>query len=650
MYVYSIINHQLTTFKAIQLDQSEQKKSENLLHSLKGCSDLKSDNIKFQLYELYNKHLQKEIDLKTKSYHTKEDFAQEMFLHFFETLEKIRTSILPIENFIQILNDKKPSNNELKSGVVEKSIDINVNNSKLFLKDLLTNDNTPQYKNQKSAEEKIAIEKEFDKLISESTLNDIENKILINIGKGETIKQTAEKLGLSISRINNLYHRAINKIQNDKNILPKEFDDFANELNNKFKFGDSKKIKEILIENPILINKDKDEFFIKIKDLALLLNLSETEIFQILLKTPSLIGFRPDTIKENVKNSADILNISEKEFIEAALSRPQLFYLKSETLKENIKNSAKIFNITEKEFIKAALIQPQLFYQKPETLYENIRNSAVIFDITEKKFIKAALSRPQLFYQKPETLKENIKNSSNLFNITEKEFIKAAIKHPPLFSLKPETLKENVKNSSNLFNISEDEFIKAALRQPQLFSQKPETLYENIKNSSNLFNITEKEFIKVALKQPQLFYQKTETLNNNVSRLAELLNLEKNEILQLGQNSPSMLFSNPENLIKKIRIEKYYKEIKGKKNDKFVLIFDSIDRIYNKILAYLIKTNATDCIVSAKNYVDYVNSHPEKIYEFKLPKSEFNEDFIKFTKDFFMKHTKKCNVKFLIAK
>ena len=175
-------------------------------------------------------------------------------------------------------------------------------------------------------------------------------------------------------------------------------------------------------------------------------------------------------------------------------------------------------------------------------------------------------------------------------------------------------------------------------------------MYENIKNSSNLFNITEKEFIKAALKQPQLFYQKTETLNNNVSRLAELLNLEKNEILQLGQNSPSMLISNPENLIKKIRIQQYYKEIKGKNNDKFVLIFNSIDRIYNKILTYLIKTNATDCIVSAKNYVDYVNSHPEKIYEFKLPKSEFNEDFIKFTKDFFMKHTKKCNVKFLIAK
>ena len=86
------------------------------------------------------------------------------------------------------------------------------------------------------------------------------------------------------------------------------------------------------------------------------------------------------------------------------------------------------------------------------------------------------------------------------------------------------------------------------------------------------------------------------------------------------------------------------------KNDKFVLNFASIDSTYNKILAYLIKTNATDCIVSAKNYVDYVNSHPEKIYEFKLPKSEFNEDFIKFTKDFFMKHTKKCNVKFLIAK
>ena len=49
-------------------------------------------------------------------------------------------------------------------------------------------------------------------------------------------------------------------------------------------------------------------------------------------------------------------------------------------------------------------------------------------------------------------------------------------------------------------------------------------------------------------------------------------------------------------------------------------------------------------------FINYIITNPDTTYEFKLPKSEFNEDFMRFTKDFFMKHIKKCNVKFVIVK
>ena len=47
------------TFKAIKLNESEKKRSDELLQNLTKSSDNNSDVIKFQLYELYDKHLEK---------------------------------------------------------------------------------------------------------------------------------------------------------------------------------------------------------------------------------------------------------------------------------------------------------------------------------------------------------------------------------------------------------------------------------------------------------------------------------------------------------------------------------------------------------------------------------------------------------------
>ena len=128
MIINPITNRRQSSFKAIKLSDSERKKSEELMRSLVSSSELESDTIKLQIYELYDKHLQKEADLKLKRYHFKEDFMQEMFLKFFEMLENIRKKIFPIENFIPALNDIKPTNNELMSGVIEKSIDAQIAN------------------------------------------------------------------------------------------------------------------------------------------------------------------------------------------------------------------------------------------------------------------------------------------------------------------------------------------------------------------------------------------------------------------------------------------------------------------------------------------------------------------------------------------
>ena len=54
--------------------------------------------------------------------------------------------------------------------------------------------------------------------------------------------------------------------------------------------------------------------------------------------------------------------------------------------------------------------------------------------------------------------------------------------------------------------------------------------------------------------------------------------------------------------------------------------------------------------ITPAKFIEYIKTNSDKFYTFKLPESEFNEEFINFTKNFFKKHINKCNVKFVISK
>ena len=576
MYVYSIINHQLTTFKAIQLDQSEQKKSDELLRSLRGISNLKSETIKFQLYELYDKHLQKEVDAKTKGYHIKEDFAQEMFLQFFEALEKIRKRILTINEFIPTLNEIKPSKNDLKNGIAERNISSSEISS--HIENFLTEDNLPQYSSSHSEAEKNFIKKSLEEIIEKSNLKDVEKRIFIERSKGEHFSDTAKKLNLSERCIRAYLSQAMMKIQDEQNILPEDFQNVITNMNNKYKINNIEKVKKALIIYSATNKINEKDLFSKIKTYSEILNISEEEFFKAELRQPQLLYQHPEAIKERIVKIANLLNISEQDFIKIALKQPSLFTQKPETIKEKVIASANLLDISEQEFINAALKQPQLFYQKPETIKENVSKTTELLEISEQSFIKAGLKRPSLFYQKPETIRERVKASAKLLDIEEKEFIKLALIVPPLFTQKPESLKKNIED------------------------------------------------------------------------LAKELDTDVIEIKELAINNPIIFVLKPKNTAKKIKLFQYYNEIKDNIRCTNSFSPSSSDVIYKKILAYLIKSFTNDKNITQKNFLNYIISNPNINYEFQLPKSEFNEDFMRFTKDFFMKHIKKCNVKFVIVK
>ena len=242
----------------------------------------------------------------------------------------------------------------------------------------------------------------------------------------------------------------------------------------------------------------------------------------------------------------------------------------------------------------------------------------------------------------------NAKTSADLFKIPEQEFVKAALKQPSLFYQKPETLKMNVKTSADLFKISEQEFVKAALRQSQLFYQKPETLKMNIKTSADLFKIPEQEFVKAALRQSPLFFQKPETLKYNISQVAKMLGIKQENVISLAKTYPPIFCLKPETTVKKVKLIQYYKKLQGKDNNKLSFRMVSNESIFKDILVCLLKQSSGNKSINSKNFIDYIISNPDKVFEFKLLESEYNKEFIEFVKRIFIQNTKKCNVKFIL--
>ena len=163
------------SFKQIILNDEEKRKSDKLLQSLVVSDNKTSQVLKSKLYDLYCPYIEKEIEEKTKFYHFKEDFAQEMFLKFFEALDNIK---ITTEALVESLNQVKPEmrNDPYRNVSVETKI-----NDKTSIKDVITNNMSPAYLSSKSEEEKLQISTELNDVLASEDFKDVDNYILQQI-------------------------------------------------------------------------------------------------------------------------------------------------------------------------------------------------------------------------------------------------------------------------------------------------------------------------------------------------------------------------------------------------------------------------------------------------------------------------------------
>ena len=674
-----------TTFKAINLPPEEKQQSDDLLKNLEGANCFQADLFKIKLYRLFDKHLQKEVDLKSRNNYIKADFSQKILLVFFETLENIRNRTTSISELLPIINKVRPGKDEIKSGILESSLDEFIPNTTLSLKDTVTTDNLPVYSRPKNSEELSGIQEEISSLLKENELDDVEKVILNEKASGKSFQTIANILTLSKTTIRDIYLRSVAKIQAKNNNLPQNFLDFEDTLVKEYDLEDYRaKLKKAILAYPNIVDVDLNKLFKNISKGSKLLNITHQDYAKSLILHPTMFYAKPETIKKNVQTSSRLLEIDDALFIRAALKQPSLFSFAGETLNENVQKSSEVFNISKAEFINLALIMPELFYLKPELLKKNVEDTSKRLNIAEDVFFKATTKYPSLMACSSDTIDNNVNQSSKLLKIPREKFIKAGLKHPQLFSQSPLTLKKNVENSSKLLNIDEEEFVKACLKQPQLIYQKPETLNSNINKCVEIIQIPRKDYIKIALRQPQLMYQNPYTLKRNFDRSSELLglsqeefttavlsapqlivlkpeninqkvetisknmNMQKSEIAKMIVKYPFIVIQTPENVTKKLKIQKYYQEINGKKNNKLAFYTTTNETQYNRILAYLIKTHYRDKNICTKNLEKYILDNADEHYEFELPQNDLNDEFMSYAHEYVKNLLGYSNIKFKI--
>jgi len=360
-------------FRAITLNEKEQERSNRILSGLDKAEN--KDRIKTGLLDVFDKHIQKEAELKSKEVYFEEDVLQKLYFNFFEAIENIKD--LTTQKLIEIIDATRPDKDELKEQYRLDTTSLNNyvgNDVDKKIEDFITADNLPVYKSSASPEERKEAQDKLQNFKKNANLTEREKELFEAKSIGKTIKELAKQKKRSKTVIKYLINNAIAKVQDKNGLLPEKFKEFSEKLISRYS-----------------------------------LNISSEEIKNILLNNTIVMPYSAEKLFENIDTTSNLLQIESKDFIQAGLKHPPLFYMKPETIMENINTISNLFQIESKDYIQVALKQPQLFYQKPATIMRNINTTSNLLQIGSKDLIQAALKMRTLFCMKPETIVKKVR-------------------------------------------------------------------------------------------------------------------------------------------------------------------------------------------------------------------------------------------------
>ena len=424
--------------------------------------------------------------------------------------------------------------------------------------------------------------------IEDGVLNEKEKDIFNQRITGSKYTEIAENMQANETSVRYKFLSAIAKIQRRIGTLPKEYNDWAIALKERFSLAKSiDELIDILIDNPRLLSKGIDEIENNVNEASRLLGIEKEKFVKVMLKHPPLLNNKPETINQKVENNSKLLNITKEKYIKAALKQPTLFYMTMETLNQKINIITEKLGIGRKDLIKISQRNPIILASKPETINQKVEDNSKLLNLTREEYIKASLKTPRLLSIAKETLNQKINIIAEKLGIERKDVVKVALKHSQIFRHNSETMVKIVNDTATLLGIKIEEYTKVVLRRPALFYQKPqvinkkvndisqslnvenekvirailkdaefitydiETIEQKVNDNVKLLGINREEFIKAALTKPQLFCQSPDTINKKISDTAEKLGITREEYIKAATWQPTLFMMDPETIKQK---------------------------------------------------------------------------------------------------
>ena len=252
---------------------------------------------KNKLFNIFDSYIQSEAKTKTKYFHIFKDVLSEMYLKFAELLNNVQN--YSYENFVNELNEYKPSKETIKSEYIHRTLDKSIyqDGKKKYKIDILTEKSLP------IPESAAIIDKyrqKVDSTIENNIMSDKIKKRLQERAKGAMYKEIAESENVSAKSVGLTVRKAILQIQNKYGILPPD-----------------------ILE--------------KAKSISEFLGCSEEDFIKAGITTPGLFYKTIGNYDRNIQEMSKFLGCTQKEFVEKYLTNSSVLCAKPESLEKRIK-------------------------------------------------------------------------------------------------------------------------------------------------------------------------------------------------------------------------------------------------------------------------------------------------------------------------
>ena len=526
-------------FKQIKLSEMELISVKNKYGDM--LRELNNPKHNYRMFDIFESHLNNEVELKNyKTGKERKYFATNLYIKFFEILDTVKTKNLPIESFIDHLNNyiDKFYIRHTPDTDIQKLQDYNVTSAKNAAHYMYKYLDMSKEEFLKLAQTVPFFPRTFCNYLKNNT-----NILVENLGftEKECIDLYKRNPALMVRSGNNLVEKAksiIGKLNIENNedfraIVKSNpslytFDYLDDSIQNIAKFLDTEEdnVKKMIKSQPYLattkINHIKRNFF-AMKDY---LKVERDKMVEIAIMAPVTIALPFDMCKKKYEDIANILGILPETYFNKANSLPAMYRISIQKLEKYIDFIMTKLSYTREEAINyIAKNLNVLSYKYTNMVSRSDANYEILnkeLNINYETFLDLLEKNAWIMGHKEEFIDKHIKDVRAYFDIDKKTEVRMFEDNPQLITYFVENIDRDITDASEYFKIDKEEYKQMCITEPLLATRPLKHHLVDIRENAKIMGMTEKEFIEFGRKNPEFLAYDSE----QIAELKEKMNLK----------------------------------------------------------------------------------------------------------------------------